>query len=639
MMESFYGGKVGTPFIIRKTYPSKEIMDSNFEKGNDYKEIAYGEYVMISNEDPKDIINGDVYRRGFKGAEFIGNFRGPQGTPFKFQGIYDNTKIYKKDLAQIDIVYYNGNAYIRNGNQEQISGISPEDSEEDWFLFAKQGNRGSVWYSGTEISGVELHPTIYENSGIDYAIVNDFYLNVIEGNIYKCEKSGTPSEALWSYQTCLDAGIFIDQTLTKEQYCADAKATGDAIKEVKDNYLPLTGGKLSGDLEIANEKGILLSSKGLQMNHNDDILGDILNYNSIDKRYGFLGTNKISDYDIWIGNSATTNNIVLNVKNSVLINGSPIKAAAFVDIDSSPSQNSPNAITSGSMYAKINTIDLAISSVRSDLANEVRALNTTITANKTNIESSLSSDVKALTTKINTNANNIATKYPTSGGTLNGGIEIVTASPFIDFHYNNSSADYDVRLINNESGKLHCKGHYAPTADDTYQLGYAGKRWKQLYANTSTISTSDRNLKYDFKEFDEKYDMLYDLLKPYLFKLINGDSGRSHSGFISQDVEEALQMAGLTALDFAGFCKDVKQKSVVVAPARYDENGNIISEAMYESVDDLDENGKLQYEYSLRYEEFIALNTDQIQKLKKENKELKETINNLLDRIVALENR
>lgn len=226
----------------------------------------------------------------------------------------------------------------------------------------------------------------------------------------------------------------------------------------------------------------------------------------------------------------------------------------------------------------------------------------------------------------------------TFGGRIqtNGGIEINTTSPYIDFHYNNSTADYNVRLINNESGKLHCLGHYAPTANDTYQLGYAGKRWKQLYACTSTISTSDRRLKCDFKEFDERYDTLYDLLKPYLFKLINGDSGRSHSGFVSQDVEEALQLAGLTALDFAGFCKDVKQKSVVATPAEYDENGNIISEAFYESVDDLDENGNLQYEYSLRYEEFIALNTDQIQKLKKKNTDLEnriaileELINNL----------
>lgn len=217
-----------------------------------------------------------------------------------------------------------------------------------------------------------------------------------------------------------------------------------------------------------------------------------------------------------------------------------------------------------------------------------------------------------------------------------GGIEINSTSPYIDFHYNNSTADYDVRLINNESGKLHCLGHYAPTANDTYQLGYAGKRWKQLYACTSTISTSDRRLKYDFEEFDERYDTLYDLLKPYLFKLINGDSGRSHSGFVSQDVEEALQLAGLTALDFAGFCKDVKQKSVVVTPAEYDENGNIISEAYYESVDDLDENGNLQYEYSLRYEEFIALNTNQIQKLKARNTELETRVADLEEALSKL---
>lgn len=227
-----------------------------------------------------------------------------------------------------------------------------------------------------------------------------------------------------------------------------------------------------------------------------------------------------------------------------------------------------------------------------------------------------------------------------------GGIEIQSASPYIDFHWNNSTSDYNVRLSNSESGALLCLGHLVPSADNTYNLGYDGKRWKQLFAKTSTISTSDRNLKYDFKEFDERYDVLYDLLKPYSYKFIDGESGRSHSGFVSQDVEEALQLAGLTALDFAGFCKDIKQKSVVVTPAEYDEEGNIISEAFYESVDDLDENGNLQYTYSLRYEEFIALNTNQIQKLKirvnlleEENRELKETINNILLRLQVLEER
>ena len=54
-------------------------------------------------------------------------------------------------------------------------------------------------------------------------------------------------------------------------------------------------------------------------------------------------------------------------------------------------------------------------------------------------------------------------------------------------------------------------------------------------------------------------------------------------------------------MDFAGFCKDKKQI------AKVDEEGN----EYYEDVLDVD--GNIQYIYSLRYEEFIALNTNAIQ--------------------------
>ena len=48
--------------------------------------------------------------------------------------------------------------------------------------------------------------------------------------------------------------------------------------------------------------------------------------------------------------------------------------------------------------------------------------------------------------------------------------------------------------------------------------------------------------------------------KSYLFK--DGESGRTHVGFISQDVEEAMSICGLTSLEFAGFCKDQKTERI-----------------------------------------------------------------------------
>ena len=73
-----------------------------------------------------------------------------------------------------------------------------------------------------------------------------------------------------------------------------------------------------------------------------------------------------------------------------------------------------------------------------------------------------------------------------------------------------------------------------------------------------------------------------------------------HSGFISQQVEESLTKAAISTQDFAGFVKI---------------NTNLTNEI-----------------YALRYEEFIALNTWQIQKLKTRVAELENEIKEIKQR-------
>lgn len=148
-------------------------------------------------------------------------------------------------------------------------------------------------------------------------------------------------------------------------------------------------------------------------------------------------------------------------------------------------------------------------------------------------------------------------------------------------------------------------------------VGSPSYRFAQVYVTASSISTSDRNLKDDIKPLTDKHLEFFMKLIPVSFTFINGTSGRTHIGFISQDVEQAMTECGLTDLDFAGFCKDIKKKHYI------DENGNEIEE------DVVDENGNLEYVYSLRYEEFIALNTYILQKTRNELSELKDEVNNL----------
>lgn len=135
-----------------------------------------------------------------------------------------------------------------------------------------------------------------------------------------------------------------------------------------------------------------------------------------------------------------------------------------------------------------------------------------------------------------------------------------------------------------------------------------------VYSQTSQITTSDRNLKDNITPLTDKHIKFFSLLQPVSFTFIDGTSGRTHIGFISQDVEDAMTKSGLTDLDFAGFCKKVKTIEIK------DEDGNTRYEA------EKDEHGNPVYVYSLRYEEFIALNTFVIQNLQKENQDIKKRL-------------
>lgn len=168
-------------------------------------------------------------------------------------------------------------------------------------------------------------------------------------------------------------------------------------------------------------------------------------------------------------------------------------------------------------------------------------------------------------------------------------------------------------------------GQFQNNADNQTYLGTSNHRWKAIYAATSAISTSDRNKKKDFADIDERYENLFFDLKPTLYRLKDNESNRIHTGFISQDIEESLANNNLTSLDLAAFCKDKAKETVT------DKDGKETE------IDKLDENGNQEYNYSLRYEEFIALNTHMIQKAFAKIEEQQKQIDILQQRIEALE--
>ena len=66
-------------------------------------------------------------------------------------------------------------------------------------VMGPQGEPGSQWYYGTAITGTNSTGTIFSNSGISKAVINDKYLNTSTSNVYTCTVGGAASVAKWAY--------------------------------------------------------------------------------------------------------------------------------------------------------------------------------------------------------------------------------------------------------------------------------------------------------------------------------------------------------------------------------------------------------------------------------------------------------
>ena len=111
-------------------------------------------------------------------------------------------------------------------------------------------------------------------------------------------------------------------------------------------------------------------------------------------------------------------------------------------------------------------------------------------------------------------------------------------------------------------------------------------------SSSAIVVSSDRNKKKDIEVLDERYSTFFNNLNPVRFKYKDGKSSRYHTGFIAQEVIEALSQSDLSEQELAAICT-------------------------LRNKDDSEELG-------IRYEEIIALCVNEIQKLKSRVKELEE---------------
>lgn len=166
--------------------------------------------------------------------------------------------------------------------------------------------------------------------------------------------------------------------------------------------------------------------------------------------------------------------------------------------------------------------------------------------------------------------------------------------------YSGSTTYSGSLFLSNSACSLACtKSGEASVAVHSGAKGYLTGTW--VYTSGSSGSLSDKSMKTDIIPFTDSYNQLFDNLQPRLYKYTEGTSGRKHFGFIAQDTEDAILKSGLTQKDVA-FVIDMERDG---------------------------EDGTKDTKKFLRYEEFIALNTWQIQKLKQRVKELEEKIHEL----------
>lgn len=124
----------------------------------------------------------------------------------------------------------------------------------------------------------------------------------------------------------------------------------------------------------------------------------------------------------------------------------------------------------------------------------------------------------------------------------------------------------------------------------------------KLNSSTGTTVTSDRRLKKDFRDFDERYEKFFMNLKPQIYRMAyekNAEEYKRTNGFVAQDVERALINADINPEELDLISHDTADKE-------------FLDEMFNGHPPDI------QKQYSLNYNNFISLNTHMIQKTRTE---------------------
>lgn len=173
--------------------------------------------------------------------------------------------------------------------------------------------------------------------------------------------------------------------------------------------------------------------------------------------------------------------------------------------------------------------------------------------------------------------------------------------------------NYDRHFVVGYNGKTYIKYSAVFTSGNTWSSTRAELIGTWYYGTSGAAYASARCVKNNITQFDNRHDVLFDNLQPKTFSYKSGESGRIHYGYILDELYNAMNAAGITSEECGAYC-------------------------LYDKDNPDGEGG-------IRYDEFVSLNTWQIQLLKprvstleekvealeKENTELKEQLSKLLN--------
>ena len=125
--------------------------------------------------------------------------------------------------------------------------------------------------------------------------------------------------------------------------------------------------------------------------------------------------------------------------------------------------------------------------------------------------------------------------------------------------------------VDGNSEEVQIKGDVIPNSDALYNLGSRNFVWDAIYCSTNELNGSDRNIKNSVEALPEKYVRMLELVEPKRYKLNSGTSGRFHTGFIAQEVEDAMRACGINSQEFAGWARATREDGSETYFLRYSE--------------------------------------------------------------------